>query len=181
MSVELNHLLWSTLQRIHFLVALHTMKNLSSPSTVYCLHRLHSQGRGHQIIGIVSSPTDHQQTFYLPHHKDQTALHTRGGGGDNTKLSDCTVREECFVSNQRFILTGPTKPRSPDRTNGISPMGTPLALTGITWTQQKDTNTSEQNKRNRLYTVLVQTLSGHVLAHFSFHTSKVFLVSPGKP
>lgn len=58
----------------------------------------------------------------------------------------------CF--NRKILLTGPTNPKSPDRTNGISPMGTPFALTGITWTQEKC-------KRRKMISCLHETVSKH--------------------
>lgn len=56
-------------------------KNLvvSSPPTVHGLDWLHSKSGCHQVVSVVSPPAHHQQTFDLPHHKDQTALHGAGG------------------------------------------------------------------------------------------------------
>lgn len=123
-------------------------KNLlvSSPPTVHSLNWLHGKSGGHQVVSVVSPPAHHQQTLDLPHHKDQTAL--RGAGDTqqghypvSAQSHSKTQREGCFpvglklqqmYCNETVLLTGPTNPKSPDRTNGISPMGTPLALTGMT-------------------------------------------------
>lgn len=51
--------------------------------------------------------------------------------------------------NEMLLLTGPTNPKSPDRTNGISPMGTPLALTGITWTRPQGDKDIYHRKKER--------------------------------
>lgn len=120
---------------------------VSSPPTIHSLYWLHSQSSGHQVVSVVPPPAHHQQTLDLPHHKDQTSLY---GVGDaqwghytvSIQIHSKTEREGWFPGwlklqqmlycNEIVLLTGPTNPKSPDRTNGISPMGTPLALTGIT-------------------------------------------------
>lgn len=120
---------------------------LSSPAPIHGLHRLHGKSSGHQVIGIMSAPAHHDQALDLPHDKDQAALHEAGDTQRGSLCSQCahrlkdrerrTVYRRAQVTtdvNYRCTvkLTGPTNPKSPERTNGISPIGTPFALTGIT-------------------------------------------------
>lgn len=115
----------------------------SSPSSVHRLDWLHGKSGGHQVIGVVPAPAHHEEALDLPHHKDQAALHKGGGTQRGSLYSKCTepfkdrggrmaYGRAPVTTDTVMILTGPTNPRSPERTNGISPMGTPLALTGIT-------------------------------------------------
>lgn len=55
-----------------------------------------------------------------------------GGGGDTWMRFSARYHPRRHACDEPPVLTGPTNPRSPERTKGISPMGTPLAFTGIT-------------------------------------------------
>lgn len=50
--------------------------HFSSPPAVHCLDWFHGKSSGHQVVGVVPPPADHQQTLNLPHHKDKTALYS---------------------------------------------------------------------------------------------------------
>lgn len=68
----------------------------------------------------------HRGAHYTPSIQTHSKTETAGWFTAELKLP------QMLYCNDTVLLTGPTNPKSPDRTNGISPMGTPLELTGIT-------------------------------------------------
>lgn len=61
-----------------------------SPAPVHKLHGLHSERRGHDVVGVVPTSPDHHQTVHLPRHKDQTCRsdESQQAGPGEGKLAD---------------------------------------------------------------------------------------------
>lgn len=147
-------------QELPHVDALHTL--LTSHGTQSWLAPQQAQWPpGHQRCVYAHSPSAAPQSS-PPQRSDcpaQSEGHTAGSllSSRKGRFPRRLMLPQMFYCNETAPLTGPTNPRSPDRTNGISPMGTPLALTGITWTQwQKD------RKRNELTLLMCEIVSAQV-------------------